>query len=363
MRSCEPLEPSTRRGLLRTAAGCAALAALPARIAAAADAPAGAPRVRIGFLGASHSHAFEKVRIVKESADFELVGVAEESEAVRKRCERLGVRFASAEELLKECAAIAVESDVKDHARHARMALEAGRHVHLEKPPADTLKDFAGLVALAKEKRLLMQMGYMWRFNPGINAALEAARKGWLGEVRLVRGMINTQAGPDRRAEWAAYRGGILFELGSHLVDPLVRLLGRPDRVTPFLRTHADPPDRLADSTAAVFEFPRALGILTSAVYPPGSSVQRSFEVHGTNGVALVKPIEPPQLQVDLAKAAGPYAAGVQAVKMPAYPRYVPELAELAAAIRAGTALAVTPEEDLVVQESLMRACSMEEGK
>ncbi len=226
--------------------------------------------------------------------------------------------------------------------------------MHLEKPPADTTKAFAGLVALAQEKQLLMQMGYMWRFNPGINAAIEAARKGWLGEVRLVRGMINTQAGPDRRAAWAAYRGGILFELGSHLVDPLVRLLGRPERVTPFLQTHADPPDRLADGTAAVFEYPRALGILTSAVYPPGASVQRSFEVHGTNGVALVKPIEPPQLQVELAKAAGPYAAGAQAVKLPAYRRYAPELAEFAAAIRGGAPLAVTPEEDLLVQESLV---------
>lgn len=49
-------------------------------------------------------------------------------------------------------------------------------------------------------------------------------------------------------------------------------------------------------------------------------------------------------------------------MKLPAYPRYVPELAEFAGAVRAGTALAVTPEEDLVVQESLMRACSMDEG-
>jgi predicted dehydrogenase len=355
-----PAEPrTTRRDLLRAAAGSAALAALAARVAPAADA---LPRVRIGFLGASHSHAFEKVRIAKESADYELVGVAEESEAVRKRYEKLGVRFAPADELLKECAAVAVESDVKDHARHARMALEAGKHVHVEKPPADTLKAFAGLVALAKERKLLMQMGYMWRFNPGINGALEAARKGWLGEVRLVRGMINTQTGPDNRNAWSAFRGGILFELGSHLVDPLVRLLGRPERVTPFLKTHADPPDRLADSTAAVFEFPRALGILTSAVYPPGSSVQRSFEVHGTDGVALVKPLEPPQLQVELAKAAGPYAAGAQTVKLPPYQRYMPELAEFAAAIRAGAALAVTPEEDLLVQESLMRACGMDEG-
>ena len=44
---------------------------------------------------------------------------------------------------------------------------------------------------------------------------------------------------------------------------------------------------------------------------------------------------------------------------MPEYKRYVPEFAELAQAIRANQPLSVTPEEDLLVQETLMRACDM----
>jgi predicted dehydrogenase len=70
-------------------------------------------------------------------------------------------------------------------------ALQAGKHVHLEKPPAARLADIQAVVALAREKKLLLQTGFMWRYNPGFLAIFEAARKGWLGDVFLVRGFIS----------------------------------------------------------------------------------------------------------------------------------------------------------------------------
>ena len=154
---------------------------------------AGAERLRIGFLGVAHSHAGGKIKAVKDSADWDLVGICEEDKGLRDQFAKSGVPVLSQDELLGKAQVVAVESAVQDHARHARLALSAGKHVHLEKPPADTLDAFRELVALASGKKVLLQMGYMWRYHPGINAALEAARKGWLGDVYLVRGTINTQ--------------------------------------------------------------------------------------------------------------------------------------------------------------------------
>ena len=326
-------------------------------LTSAAEAPG--RRIKIGFLGASHSHATEKIKLTLASAEYELVGICENDETVRRRYLSLGVHFVSQDKLLAEAEAIAVESDVRDHARHARLALEAGKHVHLEKPPADSYAKFQELVKLAREKKRLLQMGYMWRFNPGINGAIAAARQGWLGQVYLVRGTINTSIEANRRPEWGEFRGGSLFELGSHLIDPVVRLLGRPDKVTPLLKNHGGFNDTLADNTVAVLEYPRALAIISSSTLQPGAGPHRFFEIQGNNGTALVKPIEPPKLQIDLAKAAGPYKTGSQSVSMPEYKRYVPEFAELAQAIRTNQPLSVTPEEDLLVQETLMRACDM----
>jgi predicted dehydrogenase len=347
-----------RRSFLKITAATASVTHLSRRLDAADNSPSSS-RLKIGFLGASHSHAFEKVKLAKDSPDFQLVGICDDSEDVRRRFGNLGVQFLSRAELLKQAEVVAVESAVRDHAEHAEAALLAGKHVHLEKPPADNLKAFEALVRLAQEKKLLLQMGYMWRFNPGINDALRAARQGWLGDIYLVRATINTTVPADRRPEWAEFRGGTMFELGSHVIDPVVRLLGRPEKVTTFLKKHGRFDDRLADNTVAVLEFPKAMSIVTSATLQPGAGAHRMFEILGTNGTALVKPIEQPTLQIDLAKAAGPYAAKNQIVTYPQYKRYIPEFAELAEAIRQKRPLAVTPQEDLLVQETLLRACEM----
>ena len=325
----------------------------------AGESPSPSQRLRIGFLGAVHSHAVEKLKVVRASDDWELVGVCEPDVTVRRACQAQGIALVAQDELLSRCQVVAVESAVEDHARHAKITLEAGRHVHVEKPPADTIVAFRELLGLARGKHLVMQMGYMWRYHPGINAVLEAARKGWLGEVYLVRGTINNRLEPERRPQWGRFRGGVLFELGSHLIDAMVRLMGRPSTVHSVLKTHGDFKNSFADNTVAVFEFPRAIGIISSATLQPNSNQYRSFEVFGTSGTAVVRPIEPPSLTIDLSKPAGPYRVGRNEVRLPGYRRYVADFAAMARAVRDGQPLHVTPDEDLLVHEVLIGASRM----
>lgn len=95
-----------------------------------------------------------------------------------------------------------------------------------------------------------------------------------------------------------------MFELGCHLIDPLVRLMGEPARVTPILQKASA--DALADNTVAIFEYLRALGIVTCSALHPGGTRRRAFEIFGSNGSAVLRPIEPPTLSIDLQDAAGP---------------------------------------------------------
>ena len=317
------------------------------------------PKIKIGFLGVSHSHAAGKLKVVQESPEFELVGISEESEKIREPYGSTGVKFLSRDELFNASSVVAVESAVRDHARHAKLALQAGKHVHVEKPPADTLKEFQELISLARAKNLLLQTGYMWRYNPGLMAAIQAAKNGWLGEIYLVRATMNSHIAGDRRPEWAEFKGGSMFELGSHLVDAVVRLMGRPRNVSPFLKKHGDFKDDLADNTVAVLEFAGGTGIITSSTLQPNAGDHRFFEILGSNGTALLKPIEPPSLQIDLLKPAGPYAAKSQTVSFPPYRRYVADFAELAQAVRGERALSVSLEEELLVHQTLMRVCEM----
>jgi predicted dehydrogenase len=199
----------------------------------------------------------------------------------------------------------------------------------------------------------------MWRYNPGLKTALEAARQGWLGKVYLLRGMMNTLISGDRRPEWGQFKGGQMFEQGSHLIDPMVRLMGRPFKVTSTLKRHGPFDDSLMDNTVAILEWEGALGVITSATLQPGAGPHRSLEILGSNGTAVVRPIEGPVLQIDLAKPAGPYQSKSQQVSLPAYRRYLDDFVELAMAIRSRKPLSVSSNEELLVQETLLRASEM----
>jgi predicted dehydrogenase len=322
---------------------------LASTLAAVSSSGAG-ERIRIGFLGGSHSHAFEKARVVRESPDWELAGVWEPDAAVRAQYEKAGAPLVARERLLSDSSirAIAVESAVKDHAEHARWALEAGKHIHLEKPPADSFAAFRDLVELARRKGLLLQSGYMWRYNPALRAAIDAGRSGRLGDIYLVKATMNTLVAADRRPEWAIFHGGQMFEQGSHLIDLVVRLLGKPSKVTPFLRKHGNFDDNLADNTVAVLEYPRAMAVITASTLQPNAWPHRSFEILGTKATAVVRPIEPPALAIDS-----------KPVQTAPYRRFVDDFAELAAAIRGARPLTVSLDEELAVHETVMRASEM----
>lgn len=346
-----------RREFLQTSLRSATVVALPAALPGAESAKK--PRIPIGFFGATYSHGPEKIKLIMNSADWEFVGVYEGSEAGRQTCAKLGAKLISREELFQHARVVAVESDVRDHAPHALLALTAGKHVHLEKPPATKLTDLRAVVALAREKKLLLQTGFMWRYNPGFVALFEAVRKGWLGDVFLVRGFISNNLTADRRKEWAEFPGGSIFDLGSHLVDAMVRLLGKPKSVTPFVRHHGKFEDALNDNNVAVLEFDRATATIFNTALHAAGTPKRSFEVLGTKGTALLQPIEPPMLTLDLVAAAGPYQRGVQSVPMPAYQRYEGDFVELAAAVRGEKALTASLDEELLVAETVLRASAM----
>lgn len=344
-----------RRTFLTTAAGATAILATRPSL----DAAEASRRIPIGFLGATYSHGRDKIKLTQSSPDWEFVGVCDESAAGRRVCEQLGARWISQAELFQRAVVVAVESEVRDHAAHALLALQAGRHVHLEKPPAAKLTDMRAVVALAREKQLLLQTGFMWRYHPGFRALFEAVRQGWLGDVILVRAFMGNNLSPALRPEWAAFKGGSMFEQGSHLVDAAVRLLGRPRSVTPFLRRQGRFDDALKDNNVAVIEFERATAVIANTALQATSTPHRSFEVVGTNGTAILLPVEPPTLTLDLAQAAGPYRKGPQPVSLPAYQRYVGDFAELAGAVRGEAALSVSLDEELLVAETVLRASDM----
>ena len=90
------------------------------------------------------------------------------------------------------------------------------------------------------QRGLHLQMGYMFRYSPGFLQVSELARTGVLGDLFAVRAHMSTNIDLVERTEQSRHRGGIMYDLGGHVLDQIVWLLGRAKRVqTLYLGTHS----------------------------------------------------------------------------------------------------------------------------
>jgi len=321
--------------------------------------------LRIALLGTKHAHAAGKVDVLKASGDWTLVGTFEPDEAARREHERQsayeGVPWLTKEEILgdPEVVAVAVEGEVGENLPLAHEAIAAGKHVHLDKPPGADLAEFIGLAQRAVERGLLIQQGYMFRYNPAFRFVFGASENGWLGRIFFVRVRMSTRIGGEQRGQLSAYAGGMMFELGCHVLDAVVRLLGAPTEVQGFCRHDAPAADALADNTLAVFQFPGAMAVVESAAMEIEPFPRRRFEVYGTEGSIVIEPLEPPAVTVSLASPPEGHPVGWHSVDLPPYTRYVDDFRELADCLRSGKPLPYSPAHDVEVQRALLAACGM----
>ncbi|MCH2580366.1 MAG: Gfo/Idh/MocA family oxidoreductase, partial [Planctomycetes bacterium] len=180
----------------------------------AAGQAAGKKKIRIAQLGVGHAHAAGKMQAYRHSGAFEVVGVCEPDESLRRKASAAGVykdlRWVTREELLNlpGLQAVAVETRVRDSLDHAEACVDAGLHIHLDKPAGSSLPKFRKILRAAAARERVVQMGYMYRYNPGIVFLREALQKGWLGEVFEVHTVMSKVGGAGSRKTLAEYPGG-----------------------------------------------------------------------------------------------------------------------------------------------------------
>jgi predicted dehydrogenase len=229
-------------------------------------------------------------------------------------------------------------------------------------PAGDDWAGFQEVVAQARRQGLLIQMGYMFRYQDGFRRLAEWARGGLLGHVFAVRAHMSTNLTEAARRVVAVHPGGILYDLGAHMLDQILWLLGdeRPARVTATLRNDDTPGvPSFADNTLGVFEFARALAVIDIAAMEPRPMARR-FEVYGTAGSAVMDPMEPAtQIRLCLAAPRDGFPAGVQTVSLSGMPRrrtYKLELDAFLPAVRGERPPDRSLDHELLVQETLLRA-------
>ena len=253
--------------------------------------------IKIGQIGIGHNHGDAKMLAVRKFPElFEVIGYAEENEEWIQKRGHLeayqGLKRLTVDEIIEQSDAVLVETDVWNLTEIAQKCIDAGKHIHMDKPASGTLAEYKHLLDTAKAKKLVVQLGYMYRYNPAIKRCLEHIKNGDLGEIYSINAEMSTFHPKEYRQWLKHFQGGIMYILGSHLVDLIVYILGDPQKVFSFLKKSQLDGVDAEDNNLAVLEYDKAIArVFVSSVEVNGWG-RRQFMVSGSKGTVNIMPME-----------------------------------------------------------------------
>ena len=323
------------------------------------------PRIKIGQIGIGHNHGAAKMAAVRKFPEqFDVIGYAEENEEwIKKRGELeayRGLSRLSVDEIIEKCDVVLIECDVWNLTRYAKMCIEHGRHIHLDKPASGTLEEYESLLRCAKEKNLVVQLGYMYRYNPSVKEAFRRIREGELGSIHSVVAEMSTKHSDEYRRWLNHFRGGNMYIFGSHLIDLILLLLGEPKEVTSHLMQSGVGGIESPDLSSATLIYEHAIArVFVSSVECNGWG-RRCFSVAGSEGTIEIRPLEVP-VRMTLAKAGegneyfDDYAKELETVSLPDSCRYDEMIKDLYAFVTGKKENPYSYEHEYLVQKVLDR--------
>src|SRR5215218_10968761 len=202
--------------------------------------------VGMGWMGRVHASAYRRVleHFPHLGVRPRLVLAADVSESRRRHAEVVGFEETTGEwRAVVEDPRVEVVNVTLPNAMHrevAHAALEAGKHLWVEKPVGRGVKDTAAVAEAARRAGVVTNVGFCYRFAPAVQHARTLIRSGAIGEVNHYRGVFLADYAnrPDAAASWRFLRAdagsGALGDLMAHIVDmthflvgPIERLSGR----------------------------------------------------------------------------------------------------------------------------------------
>ena len=260
--------------------------------------PSTAKRARIALVGAGVIGTHHGL-VISELADrVELAAVVDihRDRAGKVAAEHGGKVFTSLSEAMAavDIDVVVVCTPTGRHGEVAIEALQAGKHVIIEKPAEITTAKIDEIIEAQLQAGTLVAVISQHRFDQSTEIALGAIARGELGRLTTGIASIDWWRGQtyydsgDWRGTWELDGGGALMNQGVHTVDLLVAALGRPIEVFAYAETLAHQRIEVEDVAVAVVRFENgALGLLhaTTAAYP---GLSARLQVHGDRGSVVI---------------------------------------------------------------------------
>jgi len=273
--------------------------------------------VKVGVIGVGGMGNLY-IRVFKESGRAEVAAIADVDEKRLKQMAssyKIDKAFTDWTKLaeMSSLDAVAICTPPKFHRDQAVAALEAGKHVICEKPPATTVAEAEDMAKAAEKNGRVLIYGLQWRFNPASMYIKRAVENGLLGDIYR----INAQYLRRRGAPGGWFRvkeiagGGPLLDIGVHIMDVAWWMAGKPRPVAAFGATY----DFLGgfeveDTAIGMIRFDTGAVMVVETSWLQNWPNQVQVMLYGTKGGARVFP---PELHV--------YREGVFSTVSPELPK------------------------------------------
>ncbi|KAG6964739.1 hypothetical protein JG688_00007577 [Phytophthora aleatoria] len=193
-----------------------------------------AAKIRVGLVGFGTGSSVFHAPLLMSSGQFELTHVLERSTSKSQILSPAPKIVRSMDELLAtDVQLVVISTPTTVHFEQVKQAMEAKRHVVVDKPLCVTAQQAEDLCAIAKANGVLFSVFHNRRFDSDFLTLRGLIEDGTLGEVQKFEAHYDRYR-PNMKGYWkekAGLCGGALYDLGAHVTDQALQLFGEPDSV------------------------------------------------------------------------------------------------------------------------------------
>lgn len=270
-----------------------------------------------GFMGRTHAHSVRSLGLFYPGAAFKAViaGVCSRRlEMAKAAAEELGADYYTDDyrELLarEDIDVVSICTPNAQHEEMAIAALKAGKHVYIDKPLADNSDAAMRIRKAAETAEVSTCMVFNNRYLPSIMRAKQLVDEGRVGRVLSFSGryLHSGSIDPNKPIGWKqSMQGGVILDLGSHVLDLITWLCGYPSAV--FCATqnlYASRPTKEGGVTESLSEDQAimtlrmangALGTIEASKIATGSNDELTIEIRGDKGAIMLDLMQPNYVQ------------------------------------------------------------------
>lgn len=258
-------------------------------------------KIKTGVLSYGMSGRIFHTPFLEASEKFDLHAVVERSNKLAKEKYADIVSYDSVDELLndEDIELVVVNTPNHTHYEFTKRALLAGKHVLVEKPFTPTKKEARKLFDLARNQSRFVLPYHNRRFDSDfleLKEVLESNKVGDVVELHLRFDRFRPEIGPKQFKETKVPGSGILYDLGSHLLDQAISLFGRPKAVTKVLSKHRKD-TKVDDYAFLLLNYDSGFQVhITVSLFV--LEAQPSIVLHGTKGTFIKKRTDPQEKQL-----------------------------------------------------------------